>query len=232
VLHGRVIECFEAKIPIVHGGGATVRGYGGSWVGTTVHDTFSAWFVDHQSGQQHKIDFGRDYLDMRYGHDATMLWANNQLFAIANHTTNQVRYPALHRAILPEKKVGSFFGNLFFHATVFPMMLVASWYVLILFLVLFEQLFSALSNPTAFSNLHHHTLNHSARFTSLNNPLAMSVFLVAMLVISLVPSVLRVLSNSRNRKYNAAQEVYLTQQLHQAEDRWISRYSPPRVAVR
>ena len=41
VLHGRVIECFEATIPIVHGGGATVRRYGGSWVGTTVHDRFS-----------------------------------------------------------------------------------------------------------------------------------------------------------------------------------------------
>jgi hypothetical protein len=121
---------------------------------------------------------------------------------------------------------------LLFHATVFPMMLVASWYVLILFLVLFEQLFSALFNPTAFSNLQHHTLHHSARFTALNNPLAMSVFLVAVVLISLVPSVLRVLSNSRNRKYNAAQEVYLTQQLRQAEDQWIRRYSPPRIAAR
>ena len=112
VLHGRVIECFEGKIPVVHGGGVTVRGYGSSWVGTTIHDTFSAWFVDHQTGQQHKIDFGGDYLDMRYGHDATMLWANGQLFAIANHTTGQLKYPRLNRPILPEKKIGSAFVSI------------------------------------------------------------------------------------------------------------------------
>jgi hypothetical protein len=41
VLHGRVIECFEAKIPVVRGGGVTVRGYGSSWVGTTVHNVMA-----------------------------------------------------------------------------------------------------------------------------------------------------------------------------------------------
>ena len=44
---------------------------------------------------------------MRYGHDVTMLWANDQLYAIANHTTQKIKYPRLHRAILPQKKVGS-----------------------------------------------------------------------------------------------------------------------------
>jgi hypothetical protein len=228
VLHGRVIESFEAKIPVVHGGGVTVRGYGRSWVDTTVHNTFSAWFVDHQTGQQHKIDFGQDYLDMRYGHDVTMLWANKQLFAINNHTTNRIKYPALHRPILPDRQVGGFFGNLFFHVCVFPMMLVASWYFLILFIVLLEKFFM-----TAPLSVHHnHMVHHAEPSTALNNPLVMSVFLLAVALISLVPSVLRLLRNSRNRKYNAAQHEYLTQQLNQAEDQWIRQYSPPRIAAR
>jgi hypothetical protein len=139
VLHGRVIESFEAKIPVVHGGGATVRtAVPGSAPPFTVSFPAGSWII--RSVSNTKIDFGRDYVDMRFGHDATMLWANEQLFAIANHTTGKIRYPALHWAILPEKKVGSFFGNLFFNATVFPMMLVASWYGLILFLVLFERI--------------------------------------------------------------------------------------------
>ena len=219
VLHGRVIECFEAKIPIVHGGGATVRGYGGSWVGTTVHDTFSAWFVDHQSGQQHKIDFGSDYLDMRYGHDATLLWANDQLFAIANHTTGQIRYPALHRAILPEKTVGSAFVSLvlFFILALFGG--VASFMFVGAFLMIVHG---------PWSQLHH----HQYQLTQTGSYLGLLIATLSTLIIAGLPIALRARGNAKNRSYNQRQANYLADKLRQAEDQWIRRYVPPRITAR
>jgi hypothetical protein len=58
---GRVVEFFEGKIPIVRGGGLTVRGYESSWVRTDVQDVFSVWLADHQTDQEHKVNFGSDY---------------------------------------------------------------------------------------------------------------------------------------------------------------------------
>jgi hypothetical protein len=218
VLHGRVIECFEAKIPIVQGGGATVRGYGGSWVGTTVHDTFSAWFVD-QTGEQHKIDFGSDYLDMRYGHDTTMLWANEQLFAIANHTTGKIRYPALHRAILPEKHV----GLSFFTIAVLLFLALFEGVILLLFVELF---LTSVHGP--WSQLYH----HQYQLTQMGSNLGLLIATVATLIIGGLPFALLGRGNAKNRSYNQRQENYLADRLRQAEDQWIRRYVPPRIAVR
>ena len=219
VLHGRVIECFEAKIPIVHGGGATVRGYGGSWVGTTVHDTFSAWFVDHQSGQQHKIDFGSDYLDMRYGHEATLLWANEQLFAIANHTTGKIKYPALHRAILPEKHVGLSFFTI----------------AVLLFLAVCEGIMSLLLTGAfltivhgPWSQLHH----HQYQLTQTGSNIGLLIAMVATLIMGGLPFALLARGNAKNRSYNQRQENYLADRLRQAEHQWIRQYVPPRIAAR
>jgi hypothetical protein len=219
VLHGRVIECFEAKIPIVHGGGATVRGYGGSWVGTTVHNTFSAWFVDHQTGQQHKLDFGRDYLDMREGHDATMLWANDQLFAIANHTTGQIKYPRLRRAILPEKNVGL---SCFTIAILLILGLIegAASFVFV------GGFLTMVHGP--WSQLHH----HHYQLTQTGSVLGLLIATIATLIIGALPFALLARGNAKNRAYNQRQDSYLTDKLRHAEDQWIRQYAPPRIAAR
>jgi hypothetical protein len=218
VLHGRVIECFEGKIPVVHGGGVTVRGYGRSWVDTTVHDVFSAWFVDHQTGKQHKIDFGGDYLDMRFGHDATMLWANGQLFAIANHTNNQVKYPPINRPILPQKKVGSAFGSI----------------VLFLIFALFGGVTSFMFVGAfltiahgPWSQLHH----QHYQLTQTGSSLGLLIATIATLIIAGLPVALRARNDAKNRSYNQKQENYLTDKLRQAENQWIRQYSPPRGAT-
>jgi hypothetical protein len=219
VLHGRVIECFEAKIPIVRGGGATVRGYGGSWVGTTVHDSFSAWFVDHQTGQQHKIDFGSDYLDMRFGHDATLLWANDQLFAIANHTTGKIRYPALHRALLPEKIVG---------LSCFTVAILLFLAVLegIMSLMLTGAILTIVHGP--WSQLHHHQYH----LTQTGSNIALLIAMVATLIIGGLPFFLLARGNAKNRAFNQRQANYLAEKLRQAEHQWIRQYVPPRIAAR
>jgi hypothetical protein len=217
VLHGRVIECFEAKIPIVHGGGATVRGYGGSWVGTTVHDTFSAWFVDHQTGQQHKIDFGSDYLDMRFGHDATLLWANNQLFAIANHTTQKIKYPSLNRPILPQKKISSTFGSI----VLFLILAIVSG---ITSLVLTGALL-AVAAPGLWQHHHQHY-----ELTATGSNLVLLVVTISILLVAGLPIVLRARGNAKNRSFNQKQKTYLSVKLRQAEDQWIRQYAPPRIA--
>jgi hypothetical protein len=228
VLHGRVIESFEAKIPVVHGGGVTVRGYGRSWVDTTVHNTFSAWFVDHQTGQQHKIDFGQDYLDMRYGHDVTMLWANDQLYAIANHTTGQIKYPRLHRAILPGKQVGS----ILFHIIVLPVLLGLT--ALCLWIAL-AYTNAAIHGHTRTQRWQYGDAAVDAAFASpkvhpiMHDPTAAAIFFIGTLTIGLTPSILMAVSNNRNRRFNAAQRAYLTYKLHQAEDQWIRKYAPPRL---
>jgi hypothetical protein len=219
VLHGRVIECFEGKIPVVHGGGVTIRGYGRSWVDTTVHNVLSCWFVDHQSGQQHKIDFGQDYLDMRYGHDATLLWANGQLFAIANHTTGQIKYPRLQRTILPRKNVGlSFF-------TVAVLLLLALFEGIIS-LLLAELFLTTVHGP--WSQLHH----HQYQLTQAGANLGLLIAIIATVIIGGLPFALLARGNAKNRAYNATQEQYLTDKLCQAEDRWIRQYAPPRITAR
>jgi hypothetical protein len=218
VLHGRVIECFEAKIPIVHGGGATVRGYGGSWVGTTVHNELSCWFVNHQTGQQHKIDFGGDYLDMRIGHDVTMLWANDQLYAINNHTTNRIKYPGLRRAILPEKIVGLSFFTVAF----------------LLFLALFEG-FASLVFAGLFLTMVHgpwsQLYHHQYILTQSGSNLGLLIAVIATVIIGGLPFALLARGNAKNRAYNQRQANYLTDTLRQAEEKWIRRYAPPRGAT-
>jgi hypothetical protein len=218
VLHGRVIECFEAKIPVVRGGGVTVRGYGSSWVGTTVHDTFSAWFVDHQTGQQHKIDFGGDYLDMRFGHDVTMIWANDQLYAINNHTTNRIKYPGLRRAILPEKNVSSAFVS-------FVLFLILAVLGGLMSLMLTGALL-AIAAPGLWQHHHqHYELNSTGSF------LVLFIVTISILIIAGVPVALRARGNAKNRAYNQRQANYLTDTLRQAEEKWIRQYAPPRGAT-
>jgi hypothetical protein len=231
VLHGRVIECFEAKIPVVRGCGLSVRGYGSSWVGTTVHNVLSCWFVDHQTGQQHKIDFGQDYLDMRYGHDATMLWANDQLYAIANHTTGQIKYPALNRPILPQKKVGS----ILFHIVALPVLLGLTALFLWIGLAYTKAAahgqsrmqmweYGGTAVDAAFANPKLHPIMH--------DPAYAAIFLIGTLVVGLTPSILMSVNNHRNRRFNVAQTAYLTYKLRQAEDQWIRHYAPPRITAR
>ena len=219
VFHGRVIECFEGKIPIVHGGGMTVRGYGGSWVGTTVRDVLSAWFVDHQTGQQHKIDFGDDYLDMRYGHDVTMLWANGQLYAIANHTTGRIKYPALHRPLLPEKKLYSAFGSLVLFLILALVGGVTSFVCVAAFLTMVHGPWSQIR--------HHHW-----EVTDIGASIGLLIATFATLIIAGLPVVLRARSDAKDRAYNKKQDSYLTEKLSQAEDQWIRQYSPPRESLR
>ena len=231
VLHGRVIECFEAKVPVVHGGGVTVRGYGSSWVGTTVHDTLAAWFVDHQTGQQHKIDFGRDYLDMRYGHDVTMLWANDQLYAVANHTTQKIKYPALNRPILPQKKVGS----ILFHLVALPVLLGLAALFLWIGLAYTKAAahghsrmqmweYGGTAVDATFANPKLHPIMH--------DPACAAIFVIGTLVVGLTPSILIAINNHRNRRFNVAQTANLTYKLRQAEEQWIRHYVPPRIAER
>jgi hypothetical protein len=219
VLHGRVIESFEAKIPVVHGGGVTVRGYGRSWVDTTVHNTFSAWFVDHQTGQQHKIDFGQDYLDMRYGHDVTMLWANDQLYAVANHTTGQIKYPRLNRVILPQKSVGLSFFTI-------AVLLVLALFEGIISLLFAELFLTTVHGP--WSQLHH----HQYQLTQVGANLGLLIAIIATVVIGGLPFALLARGNAKNRAYNQRQDNYLTVKLRQAEDQWIRQYAPPRIAAR
>jgi hypothetical protein len=217
VLHGRVIECFEAKIPVVHGGGVTVRGYGSSWVGTTVHDTFSAWFLDHQTGQQHKIDFGRDYLDMRFGHDATMIWANDQLFAIANHTTGNIKYPGLHRAILPEKNVGSAFVSI----VLFLILAVLGWAISMVLTISYLVMVPGHWSQQQPHHPHVYEQSSAASLVGL-------VFLtVTILLVAVLPVALRARGNAKNRAFNQRQANYLTDTLRQAEEKWIRQYAPP-----
>jgi hypothetical protein len=217
VLHGRVIECFEAKVPVVHGGGVTVRGYGRSWVDTTVHDVLSCWFVDHQTGQQHKIDFGQDYLDMRYGHDVTMLWANDQLYAVANHTTGQIKYPRLHRAIFPQKSVGLSFFTI-------AVLLVLALFEGIISLLFAELFLTTVHGP--WSQLHH----HQYQLTQVGANLGLLIAIIATVVIGGLPFALLARGNAINRAYNQRQDNYLTVKLRQAEDQWIRQYAPPRIA--
>lgn len=218
VLHGRVIECFEAKIPVVHGGGVTVRGYGSSWVGTTVHDTFSAWFLDHQTGQQHKIDFGGDYLNMRLGHDVTMLWANDQLYAINNHTTNRIKYPGLRRAILPEKNVGSAFVSI----VLFVILAVLGG---LMSLTLTGALL-AIAAPGLWQHHHQHY-----ELTSTGSFLVLLIVTISTLLVAGVPVALRARGNAKNRAYNQRQANYLTHTLRQTEEKWIRQYAPPHGAT-
>jgi hypothetical protein len=197
----------------------------------TVHDTFSAWFVDHQTGQQHKIDFGGDYLDMRYGHDATLLWANGQLYAIANHTTGKLKYPTLNRPILPPKKVGS----ILFHIVVLPALLGLTALFLWIGLAYTKASvhghnrvqmwqYGDAAVDAAFANPKLHPIIH--------DPTCAAIFLIGTLVVGLTPSILMAINNHRNRHFNAAQTAYLTYKLRQAEDRWIRQYSPPRATLR
>jgi hypothetical protein len=44
---------------------------------------------------------------MRVGHDISMLWVNDQLFLIRNHTAQTIKYPRLHSPLLPKKDAGS-----------------------------------------------------------------------------------------------------------------------------
>jgi hypothetical protein len=222
VLHGRVIECFEAKVPVVHGGGVTVRGYGSSWVGTTVHDTLAAWFVDHQTGQQHKIDFGRDYLDMRYGHDVTMLWANDQLYAVANHTTQKIKYPALNRPILPQKKVGSGVGSIVLFLVLAVLGGIASLVLTISFLMI-------VPGPWWQQQPHY---RHIYEQTSAASLVGLSFMAITILLVAVLPVALRARSNAKNRSFNEKQGNYVSVKLRQAEDLWIRQYAPPRIEAR
>jgi hypothetical protein len=210
VLHGRVIEAFEAKVPDTRGGGCTIDGYGRSWVNTTVRDELSVWLVDHQSGQQHKIDFGTDYLPMRYGHDVTLLWANGKLCTIANHTTHQLKHPAMSRLVLQEKKVGS----ILIPFAIMPFLAVVGGFFTFYFTGVAFSLFGAVS--------HHGELSVSF--------LLLVAFLT--LLVTLTPTGAMLWRRAKNDGYNQRQLSYLDTKVQEAEDRWIRRYVPTQAVLR
>jgi hypothetical protein len=224
VLHARVIEAFEARIPITHGGGYTIRGYGTSWVNTTMRDELSVWLRDHETGQQHKMDFGSDFLPMRMGHDVTLLWANGQLVTIANHTTGQIKYPALNRPILDEKPVCS----LWFHVIVIP------------FLLFFAAAATWTAIPGAVGVAHglrgerlmrhlDRSLDVISRHPVMTEPAWSILFVVIVLTTALTPSILAARRNRANRRFNLGQRAYLDEKLRTAENRWVRQYVPPRA---
>jgi hypothetical protein len=179
----------------------------------------SCWFVDHQSGQQHKIDFGSDYLDMRYGHDATMLWANDQLFAIANHTTQKIKYPALNRPILPQKNICSTFGSIVLFLILAVLGGITS--------ITLTGAFLAIAAPGLWQHHHQHY-----ELTSTGSNLALLVVTISVLLVAGLPVALRARGNAKKRSYNQRQDTYLSVKLRQAEDQWIRHYVPPRIAAR
>lgn len=227
VLHARVIEAFEAKIPITRGGGCTIRGYGTSWVDTAVRDELSVWLRDHQTGAQHKMDFGADFLPMRMGHDVTLLWANGQLVTIANHTTGQLRHPTLRKPILNEMPI---IGGVLYHC------------LLILGLGTLMGALLMVSVPYLLASLHglrpeqvrHYvdvvTANLS-RHPAVHDPVWRGITMMAWLILSVGPSALMMVGNGRRRTFNARQQTYLNDQLRAAEERWIRQYTPPRAVT-
>lgn len=224
VLHARVIEAFEAKIPITCGGGYTIRGYGTSWVNTAVRDELSVWLRDHQTGEQHKMDFGSDYLPMRMGHDVTLLWANGQLVTIANHTTGQIKHPALHKPILEGKPVGS----VWFHVVLIPILL---FLTATFFWVQLAQVHGLIigmnrSQRWAYTD---RVFGHPNLHPLFHSPTLATIFLLGVLALSFVPSILVAFRNRRNRAFNLYQNQYLDEKLRIAENRWVRQYVPPRA---
>jgi hypothetical protein len=224
VLHARVIEAFEAKIPVTHGGGYTVRGYGTSWVNTTVRDELSVWLVDHQTGQQHKMDFGSDYLPMRMGHDVTLLWANGQLITIANHTTGQLKHPALHRPILRDKPVGS----AWFHVILIPILLFLTATFFWVQLAQVHGLIIGMSRPQRWAYTDS-VFDHPSLHPLFHSPTLATIFVLGVLALSFAPSILAARCNRANRQFNLGQRAYLDENLRIAESRWVRQYVPPRA---
>jgi hypothetical protein len=207
VLYGRIVEAFEAKVPVTHGAGYTIRGYGRSWVTTTVRDELSVWLVDHQTGQQHKIDFGADFLPMRVGNDISLLWANGQLVTIVNHTTRQLKHPCPRQPVLPEKKVGSGLAPVL----LFPLLLVFGGFAS----------FCSVALVTSFvaPELIHHQQEIS------RPELIITAVLTALF--TLLPTIGLIHRNARNARFNGRQQAHVATMVAEAEVRWIKPYQPP-----
>ena len=159
-----------------------------------------------------------------------MLWANDQLYAIANHTTAQLKYPRLGRPILPQKQV----GGILFHIIMLPLLLgltaLCLW-------ILLAYTTAAIHGRTETQRWRYGEAAVDAAFAHpevhpiMHNPMTAAIFIMGTLSVGLTPSVLMAISNNRNRRYNAAQRAYLTYTLRQAEEKWIRQYAPPRGAT-
>jgi hypothetical protein len=50
VFHGRVIQIMKGKVPIVHGRGYSIEGWGGTRIQTEVIRDGEVWLKNHQTG--------------------------------------------------------------------------------------------------------------------------------------------------------------------------------------
>src|SRR5260370_14805621 len=103
VFHGRVTQIMEGKVPIVHGRGYSLDGWGGTRIETDVVRDGEVWLKNHQTGRDHHFKLGSAYPPMLPGHDVTILEVNRQRYAIANHNTRVLQNYSLTLAVGPYK---------------------------------------------------------------------------------------------------------------------------------
>ena len=134
VIHGRVIQVMEGKVPIVHGRGYSIDGWGGTRIETDVVRDGEVWLKDHQTGRDHHFQLGSEYPPMLPGHDVTILEVNHQRYAVANHNTGVLQKYSLTRAVGPYKSPIGGCVTAILALIVVPIVLVnAVWLLLALF---------------------------------------------------------------------------------------------------
>jgi uncharacterized membrane protein (DUF485 family) len=208
VLHGRVIQTMEGKIPIVSGNGYTVEGWGRTNIRTDVVREGEVWLKDHQTGRDHHFTLGSEYPPMLVGHDVSMLWVNEQRYAIANHNTEKlVSYP-LARAVAPYRSLVSGCATAILVLVVAP---VAFLGAMILLAVLFPGFL--------------HTVAPSHRWEVYG--LILKVILFGVPLASFMSWLLINLFNRKAQKHNARLNAELQQRLSEAINQYINSYRLP-----
>jgi len=133
VFHGRVIQIMEGKVPIVHGRGYSIDGWGGTRIQTDVVRDGEVWLKDHQTGRDHHFKLGSEYPPMLPGHDVTILEVNRQRYAVANHNTGVLQKYSLTRAVGPYKSAIGGCATAILALIVVPVVLINAIWMLVVF---------------------------------------------------------------------------------------------------
>ena len=215
VLHGRVLQVIEDKLPVVHGNGCTLDGWGRTRIRTDVVRAGEVWLRDHQTGRDHHFNLGSEYPPMLVGHDVSMLWVNGEHYATANHHTRAIETYFLSDAVGPYKAETN--GWM---AAVLALLIGPAVFFLALF-----ALNAAL--PNAWSKFLH-AIEPLHRWTqSEASGLCSTVIWWGVPISALVTWVCYLISKARARAHNARLDAELQDALDTAVDQHLRAYRLP-----
>jgi len=211
VFHGRVIQIMEGKIPIVHGRGYSIDGWGGTRIETDVVRDGEVWLKNHETGRDHHFQLGSEYPPMLPGHDVTILEVNHQRYAVANHNSGVLQKYSLTRALGPYKSAIGGCATAILALIIAPIVLISA-------LGLFDALFPSFLYAIAPAHRWPRPEVYGLVFKLIMVGIPVACFATWLFIMS---------SNRKIRAHNAKLDAELRAQLSAAVNQYINAYRPP-----